>query len=85
MIAPEMPRGEPVRQPVLHDQAHRKRDDSVGIMTPRRGKVIHRGVEAEVAGFASMFGIRDVEVQGTVTPQAANVVQGAPPKSVTIG
>jgi hypothetical protein len=84
MIAPEMPRSEPVGQAVLHDQAHRKRDDSVGIMAPRRGKVIHRGVEAKAAGFAPMFGIRNVEIQRTVAPQTADVVQRAPPRSVTI-
>src|SRR5262249_18272766 len=85
MIAPEMPRSEPVRQTVLHHQAHRKRDNSVGIVTPRRGKVIHWGVKAKAAGFTSMFGIRDMEIQGTVTPQAAHVMQHAPPQSVTIG
>ena len=85
MIAPEIPRSEPVSQTILDHQAHRKRDDSAGIMAPRRGKVIHRGVKAKAAGFASMFGIRDAKIRGTVVPQAAHVVQRAPPKSVTIG
>jgi len=75
MVTPEVPRGSPVRQSILHDQAHGDRHDPVCVMTPREGHIRHVGVEIVVAVGAVMLRIGEGDIVGVPGYQVPQVVQ----------
>jgi hypothetical protein len=80
-----MPGGRPVGYPILRHQAYGQRDDSVGVVAPRRGQVRQVGREAAPAAVTAVLGVDDTQVEWPATAQVTEVVQGAPAQVIAIG
>jgi len=75
MVAPEVPRGRPVRQSVFDDQADGQRQHPVGIVALRQGQVVHVGVEVAVALGAAMLGVRDMNIAGPPRSRISQIME----------
>jgi hypothetical protein len=84
MVAPEMPGGGSIGQPVLDDQAHGQGDDPMRVATPGRGEVGHVGVEVGPTALAAVLGVDQMDVARPVAREAADVVEDAMPGAVAI-
>ena len=74
MVTPEVPRGSPVRQSILHDQAHGDRHDPVRVMTPGESHIRRVGIEIMAAVGAMMLRIGEVDIVGVPGYQVPQVV-----------
>jgi hypothetical protein len=75
MVTPEVPRGGPVRQPILHDQAHGDGNDPMRVMAPGEGQIRRVSVEILVTVEAVMLRIGEVDIVGAPGHQVTQVVQ----------
>jgi hypothetical protein len=75
VITPEMPRGSPGWQSVLHDQAYGDSHDPTRVMTPGEGHSRRVGVEIIVAVSAVMLRTGKVDIVGVPRCEVPQVVQ----------
>jgi hypothetical protein len=79
-----MPRGGAIRQAVFDHHTHGHGDDPVGVMASGGREVRQVSAEVKATGLATVLGVTDVKVSGSVPIWAAKVVEGAVPQGVAI-
>src|SRR4051794_31992131 len=77
MIAPQMPRGHPIGQAVLHHRADSQGDNPVGVMASRRGQGGQIRTKVKSAARAMMFRVDHLQEAGAVSTPTADFVQSA--------
>src|SRR5262249_58867607 len=85
VVAPQVPLGRLVRQPVLGDEPDGQVLDAAGVAALGPGQVGQLSREEEVAVGAVMPGEGDDEVDGAAGPWVAQVAQGARGDGVAAG
>ena len=84
MVTPQMPGGGAVGQAILDHQTHGHGEDTLGIVAAGGGQPGEIGTEMELARRAVVPGVGQAKDTRSVAHQAAEVVQGASTKDVTI-
>jgi hypothetical protein len=85
MVAPETPTGGAIRQAVLDDQANRSVNDASRVVTTRRSKVGHVGIEILAAAEAIVLRVKHDQVAWPLGERVAEVVENAARQTIAIG
>jgi len=75
VVAPEVPRGGPIRQPVLHDPSDGDGHHLVGVVTSRQDHIGRVSVAILAAAGAVMLRIGKVDLMGSPAHQVTQIVQ----------
>jgi len=70
-----MPRGRPVRQAVLDDQADGQGHDTARVVALRQGQVVHVRVEIEVALGTAMLRVGDANIAGAAGGRVSQIME----------
>ena len=76
VVAPQMPTGGAIGQPVFHHEAHRELDHPPGIMTAGPGQIGQVDIEIPAAVGAIVRRVGDHQINRATGSQIAHVVQG---------
>jgi hypothetical protein len=84
MVTPQVPAGGLIGQAVLHDEADRQRNDTMGVMSFGQSIVGHVGVEVFATCAAVMLGVGDVNIPRPPQYKIPDVVKDALACSIPI-
>ena len=85
MVAPQVPTGRLIGQPVLGDQANSQSLDAAGIEALGQGQVGEVNGEATATAKAAMAGEGDLQIDGPAAAGIAQVMEGATGHGIAAG